>query len=83
MVRAGIIRKIKNGKSYTSSELARLTGKSEATVRKWTKDGLAVMKDRKPHLIIGADARAFLRDRYHAKKRKLKIGEIRCFTCQP
>jgi len=82
MVKAGVFCKIKKAKSYTISELANLTKKSEATVRKWTKDGMPILKDCKPHLIIGVDARVFLKKRYHATKRKLKIGEIRCFTCQ-
>lgn len=82
MVKRGVIRKIKKAKSYTNAELARLTDKSEATVRKWAKDGLPTLQNCRPHLIIGEDARLFLEARYHGQKRKLKIGEIRCFTCQ-
>lgn len=81
MSRAGAIRKIKAAKSYTYAELARVTGKSEATVRIWGKDGMRVMVEGRPHLILGSDARAYLEARFLKSRTKLKIGEARCFHC--
>lgn len=82
MVKASIIRKIRPAKSYTYAELARVVGKSEATVRNWARSGMTVLKAAKPHLILGSDARSYLTNRFHSKKPKLRIGEVRCFTCQ-
>lgn len=82
MVKAGVIRKIKRAKNYTYAELARVTGKSEATIRNWSKDDMRVLKNGTPHIVLGSDARDYLLKKFHTNKSKLRIGQIRCFTCQ-
>lgn len=81
MVRLSIIRKIRPSRSYAYSELANLIGKCEATVRSWVKDGMPALTSQKPHLILGSDARDYLTKRFHTKKHKLEIGQVRCFKC--
>lgn len=82
MVKAGIIRKIRPAKAFTYAELATLTGKCEATIRQWEKDGMRALKTSKPHLIIGSDARDYLTKRFHPKRQKMAPGEVHCFKCK-
>lgn len=82
MVKASLIKKIRQSRSYTYAELANLTGKCEATVRGWGKEGMHVLNEHKPHLVIGSDAKEFLNKRFHANKQNLAIGEVQCFTCR-
>lgn len=82
MVKPNVIRKIRPARTYTYKELAIVTGRCEATIRAWAKDGMRVLMASAPHLILGSDARDYLTRRFKANPPKLKIGEVRCFTCQ-
>ena len=53
---------------YTIKMAARIIGVSEATFRKWTKDGLRLIADQRPYLVRGADLIEFLVKREAANK---------------
>ena len=45
-------RKVKKHRSYTVDEVARLLSVHKGTVRRWTKNGLKVLDDQRPLLIL-------------------------------
>lgn len=53
-------RGIKTPWSYTVAEAARALSVTRNTVRNWIKDGLPIVSDRKPYLILGRDLKAHL-----------------------
>ena len=68
---------------YTVDEVARLYGVHRNTVRNWIhKDGLPVLSDGRPFVIMGADLRAFLEARRSNAKRPCPPGHIYCFACR-
>lgn len=74
-------RLVKIHRSYTVDEVSRLLGVSKATVRRWIKNGLMAMQERKPALINGADLIDFLKSRSRPKQ-KCALDECYCFTCR-
>lgn len=74
-------RAIKQHYSYTSEEAARVLGVSKGTVRRWMKDGLPCITDKRPFLILGTDLRDFLNNR-HRPKQTCQLHECYCFRCQ-
>jgi hypothetical protein len=76
-------RRIKIHRSYTVEELARLLGCHKQSVRNWLKQGLAALSDEKrPLLIQGGVARAFLEARRRDAKRPCKLDELYCLRCR-
>lgn len=74
-------RAIKAALNYTFAEVSEAQGVSVRTVRRWEKDGLPVLKDQKPFLILGSDLRGFIQARHDARKRRLEPDQLYCFTC--
>ena len=74
-------RLVKTHRSYTVDEASRLLDVSKPTVRRWIKNGLVAMQERKPALINGADLITFLKSRSRPK-RKCQMDECYCFTCR-
>lgn len=76
-------RRIKIHISYTVEELARLLGCHKRSVRNWIRQGLGTLDDgKRPVLIQGATARAFLEERRRTSKRRCKAGELYCLRCR-
>jgi hypothetical protein len=73
---------VKMHHAYTFEELAAVFGVHKNTVANWVKDGLPCLKDRRPFLILGKDARWYLQEKRSAKKQKCKPGELFCFRCK-
>ena len=61
-------RRLKLHRSYTVDEAARTLGISKGTIRRWLKNGLHSVDDRKPALIRGSDLAEFLRSRSKPKQ---------------
>ncbi len=79
--RVAVLRGICKHRSYTIAEVARALGKCRATVGRWTKRGLPMLTDKKPHLISGADLIAFHAQRKAARP-KCRLSECYCFHCR-
>ena len=75
-------RKIKKHRSYTVAEVADTVGVTVGTVRNWVRDGLPILTDKRPYLILGEPLRAFVSDKLTSKKRSLARDEVSCFRCR-
>src|SRR5580704_12368457 len=76
-------RRVKTRISYTYEEAARTLGVHRGTVRHWVKcQGLPVLTDRRPHLILGCDLVAFLKARRQSRTRKCAREELYCLKCR-
>lgn len=69
-------------RSYTTDEVARLYDLHLRTVRNWFGEGLPVLKDRKPHLILGKDLREFLTTRRQKMRQPCGSGKLYCLRCR-
>ena len=75
-------RLVKIHRDYTVEEIAQLLGKHKNTVRNWLREGLEVIDDRRPALVLGVTLVDFLKRRRGRNKRALKPGEIYCVRCR-
>ncbi len=76
-------RRIKIHLSYTVEDLAGLLACHKQTVRNWLKQGLASLNDgKRPLLIQGGVARAYLETRRRETKRRCKTDELYCLSCR-
>jgi len=75
-------RLVKIHRSYTVEEVARLLGKHKNTVRKWVKDGLATIDDKRPMLILGPDLVKFIKNLRAKNKQSCKPGQLYCLRCR-
>lgn len=75
-------RLIKIHRSYTVEEIAGLFGVHKNTVRRWVKDGLATIDDKRPMLILGHVLAAFLQARRVKNRQTCKPGELYCVRCR-
>jgi len=73
---------VKINRSYTFEELATVFGVHKNTVSTWIKNGLPCLKDRRPFLILGDDARDYIKDQRKRKKQKCKSNELFCMRCK-
>jgi hypothetical protein len=75
-------RRIKIHRTYTVEELARLFAVHKNTVRIWIKAGLPTIDEKRPTMMLGAEASAFLQARRARNKRTCKPGQIYCLRCR-
>jgi excisionase family DNA binding protein len=75
-------RRVKKNLSYTVEEAADVLGVHRHTVRRWITSGvLPALTERRPHLILGHDLRAFLCAAAPGRA-TLKPGELYCVKCR-
>ena len=74
-------RKVKKHRSYSVSEVSRLLGVHKGTVTRWIKNGLQVLDDQRPKLVIGSDLIAFLQAQAPTKQ-KCAPQECYCLKCR-
>ncbi|MEN6509072.1 MAG: helix-turn-helix domain-containing protein [Smithella sp.] len=75
-------RLVKIHRSYTVEETAKLFDIHKNTVRRWIKEGLANVDDRRPLLILGHDLAAFLQARRAKNKQGCNPGQLYCVCCR-
>ena len=69
--------------SYTVTELSEVLGVSEKTCFRWIEEGLPTIPDsKKPILIIGSEAKEFIRKRNLKGKVKLNRYQFYCLKCR-
>lgn len=69
-------------RNYMIDEIALLLDVHDNTVRRWRKEGLPAIDDRRPTLIRGADLREFLERRRREVRRPLEPGQVFCLKCR-
>ncbi|AVW90648.1 helix-turn-helix domain-containing protein [Celeribacter baekdonensis] len=74
-------RRVKIHRQYTYDQAAMALGVSLQTVRGWRREGLPVLTSKVPHLIIGAELKAFLDRRSTKSKLTLTLEQFRCMRC--
>ena len=75
--------KIHKHMSYTVTELSEVLEVSEKTCFRWIEEGLPIIPDsKKPILILGSDAKEFLRKKNLKQKVKLNRYQFYCFKCR-
>ncbi len=74
--------KVKVNRNYTFEELAAVLSVHKNTVAQWVKNGLPCLKERRPFLILGQDARDYLKQQRASKKQKCKPNEFYCLRCK-
>jgi len=74
--------RVKINRNYSFEELAAVLGVHKNTVLAWVKNGLPCLKERRPFLILGSDARVYLKNQRGDKKRTCKANELFCMRCK-
>jgi hypothetical protein len=74
--------RVKTHRSYTVGETALLFGLHKNTVRKWRREGLEAIDDRRPVIFDGKTLAAFLQSRRARSKRPCAPGQIYCVACR-
>jgi len=76
-------RLVKMHRSYTVEGIAELFGNHKNTVRGWiNNDGLPVVDNRRPVLILGSELRKFLELKRTKNKRTCQPYELYCLRCR-
>jgi len=75
-------RRVKSLRSYTVEEVAGLFAIHKNTVRTWLKNGLSVIDNNRPTLVLGSDLVEFLKKRRTKNKQVCKPGEFYCVRCR-
>lgn len=76
------VRKVKAQRSYTYEEAGDALSVTPQTVRAWRHGGLPVMDCQKPHLILGAELKAFIASKMVRNKVTLAPHEFHCMSCR-
>jgi excisionase family DNA binding protein len=74
---------VKQHRSYTVDEAARLLKVHKVTVRNWIKTGgLPALAEQRPTLILGSELKRFLTQRRAAGKQPCRLDECYCLKCR-
>ena len=75
-------RLVKTHRNYTVEDIAYLFDIHKNTVRGWIKQGLPIIDDKRPMLILGRDLFDFLQARRVKNKRPCKPNQMYCLRCR-
>jgi hypothetical protein len=75
-------RRIKKRRSYNVREVAKATGATPGTVRRWHKAGLTAVEGISPLIFRGVDIIDFLKRRVEKRKQPTGPGRMHCFRCK-
>ena len=73
--------KIRTTQVYTVADFAQELDRRKETVLRWIKDGMPILDGRKPYLIDGAEAKAWLKEKWQKRKSSCCLDEIYCAPC--
>lgn len=73
---------VKINRNYTFDELAAVFGVHKNTVAQWVKNGLPCLREQRPYLVLGVEARSYLQNQRGSKKQKCKPNELFCMRCK-
>ena len=76
------LRRIKTTLSYTVPEIADLLDRRASTVTRWIREGLPVLPETRPRLIDGVVLKAWLAEKWAARKRPCSLAELYCCKCR-
>ncbi len=68
-------------RNYSVYDVTRIMGVTPQTVRRWIKQGLPALTDKRPFLILGADLVEFLKSR-KADKQHCALDQCYCVKCR-
>lgn len=74
--------RIKKHRQYTYEEAAEALGVTPQTLRAWRGDGLSVLSEKIPHLILGYVLKEFIIERSGNAKQPLEDDEFYCLRCK-
>lgn len=74
--------RIKSNRSYTIEEAAEVVGVTTQTVRQWVREGLPLLSEKRPFLILGWQLKSWLKEREANRARPLKGDEFYCLRCK-
>lgn len=75
-------RKAKIHRSYTLDEVAKLYDVHKNTVRNWIKQGLPILDNRKPFMVLGSALNSFHAERRKKLKQPCNTNQIYCMRCR-
>ena len=75
-------RLVKIHRNYTVEDIANLLDVHKNTIRRWVKDGLSTLDEKRPMLILGQELASFLEARRKKNKQPCRLGEIYCVRCR-
>ena len=81
MARRAKVRHIKSHRCYTVAQAADCVGVTEQTIRRWGRQGLRVMSEGRPSLILGADLKLHIENMRATKRPPVPKGQFRCRRC--
>ena len=76
------LRLIRQTMPYSIQEVADLYHLHPNAVRRWLRDGLKVVEQKRPYLIHGGDLIDFLQMRQEGRKRPSEPGQMYCCSCR-
>ena len=76
------IRKIRHRESYSFKQVGEMLSVHQRTVQEWHKEGLEVMTQGKPFLVMGYELKAFLSEKLKSRKTKLEVNQFYCTKCR-
>src|ERR1051325_3945166 len=76
------LRAFKSRRAYTFADIADLLKTHIRTVQRWHTEGLPVLDETTPFLVMGNAIQSFLKERSKKGKTRLKPGEFYCPRCR-
>lgn len=73
---------IKETLNYSIYDISVLFGIHKGTVRQWFKEGLPMIDNRKPYLVLGSDLKEFIKKRQSSRKTRCNPNELYCCKCR-
>lgn len=73
---------IKETLNYSIYDIASLFVIHRTTVRQWLKEGLPMIDNHKPFIVLGTDLKEFLKKRQGNRKTKCNSNELYCCKCR-